>query len=1344
MATQGFVRRTRLPVPQVPGGEIEVQSPPEIPRAVPGGMLQKLLPVVMVVAMLGMVALMVGSGGMNNPMALLFPLMMVFSMVGMLGNSAAGKSKKPAELDEERKDYFRYLAGVRGDVADTVRAQRTGLRWNQPDPRALAPLVGGRRMWERTPEHSDFCHVRIGIGDQRLATKLAVPPLGPLEDLEPISAVGMRRFVHTRSVVRELPTAVSLSAFASITLDGDRAQSRAAVRAMLLQVCVFQGPDHVRVCLISPDPDGADWGWLKWLPHARRPGGAGMLSGAMAFRSLHDLEESLEGELSGRGRFSRLADPVPGRAHIVMVLDGGHVTGDERTYAGGGIDGVTVLDLTGDLETVSARRGMRCRVGSGRVAGHSAAGVEDFGAVDTITAAEAEAVARRLAGYRIAGAGADAARGAAGVDTGLMALLGIGDAHTIRRETTWRRRTGRDRLRVPIGVDPSGMPVEIDLKEAAENGMGPHGLCIGATGSGKSELLRTLVLSLIATHAPDQLNLVLVDFKGGASFLGLERAEHVAAVITNLEDEIIMVDRMRDALAGEMHRRQELLRSAGNFANVGEYESARAAGAPLDPLPALFIVVDEFSELLSQKPEFAELFVAIGRLGRSLHMHLLLASQRLEEGRLRGLDSHLSYRIGLKTFSGNESRSVLGVPDAYHLPPIPGSGYLKCDSGELVRFNSCYVSGPAPRASAATESDRVGGAWAVPFTAQGQRLPPAASGPGETERRSGASVADREDASQDGDAARGGGAAALLDVVVGRLSGGGYRAHEVWLPPLDTSPSLGELLASTPLGGGTDLAVPVGIVDRPFDQRRDMLRVRLTGAGGNVAIVGGPQSGKSTAVRTLILALAARYSPDEVQVYGLDFGGGTLTGLAGLPHVGSVAGRLQADRVRRTVAELTGIVDAREELFGERGIESMEQYRAQRPPRGSQAANPDQASADGPGRGAPDRFADVFLVVDGYSAIRENFEALEAQIQALAVRGLSYGVHVIVAAHRWAEMRPVLKDMIGTRIELRLGDPADSEMHRKRAAQVPAGRPGRGLTSEGLHMIVALPRLDGSQATDDLARGVAGAVEAVRGRWPHQQAPAIRMLPPRIGRDELVARCGAGRARLTVPLGIDEAALSPVSVDLAGQPHFVAFADPESGKTTLLRTLCRGLIEANTPQQAKLIVVDYRRTLLGEVEGEHLAGYATTGETLEKMVAHLRQILTGRLPGPDVTQAELRRRSWWEGPDIVLVVDDYDLVATTSGNPLTPIVEFLSQAKDIGFHLVVARRTGGAARALFDPVLGRLRELSTDGIVMNGSRDEGALVGVARPGKMPPGRGILVSRSGGERLIQVADSEPRE
>src|SRR6185369_2935914 len=216
-------------------------------------------------------------------------------------------------------------------------------------------------------------------------------------------------------------------------------------------------------------------------------------------------------------------------------------------------------------------------------------------------------------------------------------LLGVGDAAAVDPALTWTPRPNREVLRVPIGVGPDAGPVELDFKEAAQEGMGPHGLVIGATGSGKSELLRTIVASLAIMHSSEQLNFVLVDFKGGATFASLDVLPHTSAVITNLADELPLVDRMYDALDGELVRRQELLRAAGNYQNRYDYEQARLGGAPLTAMPSLLIVCDEFSELLTARPAFVDLFVKIGRLGRSLGVHLLLASQRLEEGRLRGL-----------------------------------------------------------------------------------------------------------------------------------------------------------------------------------------------------------------------------------------------------------------------------------------------------------------------------------------------------------------------------------------------------------------------------------------------------------------------------------------------------------------------------------------------------------------------------------------------------------------------------------------------------------------------------------------------------------------------------------
>jgi S-DNA-T family DNA segregation ATPase FtsK/SpoIIIE len=784
---------------------------------------------------------------------------------------------------------------------------------------------------------------------------------------------------------------------------------------------------------------------------------------------------------------------------------------------------------------------------------------------------------------------------------------------------------------------------------------------------------------MITAHSSELLNVVLIDFKGGATFLGFERAPHVAAVITNLADEAHLVARMRDALAGEMNRRQEMLRAAGNFANIADYNAAGMAGTGPAPMPALFIVVDEFSELLSQHPDFIDLFIAIGRLGRSLGVHLLLASQRVDEGRLRGLESHLSYRVCLKTFSAAESRSVLGVTDAYHLPSTPGAAYLKTGAGDPVRFQAAFVSGSYARprtpasASAASPTPRV-------YTAapMGHIAFP---------------VEETHDVSPDS-------SRTVLDAVLDRLQGHGPPAHQVWLPPLTESPRLESLLQR--VGTCASLTVPIGLVDCPFEQRREILAAQLAGATGNFAVVGGPRSGKSATLQTLLLGLAETHDPRDVQFYCLDFGGGALSSLATLPHVGSVAGRRDVELIRRTIVQLESLLRDRE----------------------ARRSTPEPATSGDP-------YGDVFLVIDGWATIRQEFDTIEASITALAAHGLSYGIHVVISATRWAEIRPALKDLIGTRIELRLGDPAESEMDRKRARQLVQSPPGRGVTRDGRELVIAMSRFNAPNA------------EKLRTRYGGRRAPRIELLPARVEYDALTTISQAHRPNTQIVLGIGEVELRPVALDFAAEAHLVILGQGECGKTCVLRTLCREVVRTNTADTAQLFIVDFRRTLLGVVESEHLQGYVPSAAALTPQLLPLVHRLEARLPGADVSQQQLRTRSWWSGPEIYVVIDDYDLVAPpTGGNPLAPLLDFIPYAKDLGLHVVVARRSGGAARAMFDPVLARMRDLGCMGLMMSATPEDGVLLGTVRPSQLPPGRGTLVTRAQPEQLIQVAWTEP--
>jgi S-DNA-T family DNA segregation ATPase FtsK/SpoIIIE len=845
----------------------------------------------------------------------------------------------------------------------------------------------------------------------------------------------------------------------------------------------------------------------------------------------------------------------------------------------------------------------------------------------------------------------------------------------------------------------------MDLKEAAAGGTGPHGVIIGTSGSGKSELLRTLVTSLAITHPPEILAFVFIDFKGGAAFRGLGELPHVAGMITNLERDLSLIDRMEAAIEGERNRRQELLRRAGDVDKLSQYHESRESGQALQPLPYLMLVVDEFAELLKAKPDFVERFAMVGRVGRSLGMHFLFSSQEFEEGRLRGLERNLAYRIALRTASSMDSRTVLGVPDAVELPQEPGWGYFKFGSTEMVRFRAALVSQQYG-------SHTVGEARRAP-----------------TE----------------------------LDVVVAQLRGRARAVHQIWLPPLEVGMTLDRVLGETARTADRGLAaiaspgtgqlhVPVGLVDKPAEQKQDVMTLDLT---GHLLVVGSAQTGKSTLLRTLIASTALTHTPREAQLYCIDYGGGTLRMVAGLPHVGGVCGRGDPERVRQMVDEVAALIARREALFERLRMDSPQVMRAKR------------------GRGElPEEMPDVFLVIDDWKGMRDEFGDLEDTIRdVIAARGPGYGVHLVLTASRWLEVRDPLRNAIGGKLELRLNQPTESaippdtmaakglsESSKQFEGHVAKLRQsgenptfeklfGRGIVAGGLQFQAALPRIDGRAEILDLQQGTESLVNAVAAVWSGPVAPPIRVLPRVVRLEELLRP--AEEEPPGVPIAISQEDLGPVYLDLVGgDPHFLVFGDVESGKSTLLRTFLTGLLSRATPDEAQVLIIDYRRSLLGTVTDDYLLELCSGEAVAKEKLVELAGSLSRRLPGRDVPADQLHSRSWWKSQaEVYVVVDDYDLVSSSSGGPLQPLYPFLPQARDLGLHLLIARSSGGAGQGInTDPVLRRLRDLRSTGLLMSGEPQEGTIMGGQRLAPLPPGRGRLIRRREGPVFVQVAVS----
>ncbi|HEY1486362.1 MAG TPA: type VII secretion protein EccCa, partial [Micromonosporaceae bacterium] len=513
------------------------------------------------------------------------------SSLGMLATSMVSGAGRRERIDVAglRREYAKALGVVRARARANTAALRTALGYRHPAPETLVTIVDSGRLWERRPGDADFGAVRVGLGPQALTTPL-VPAPGTTDDLDPISSAAMRRLISAYGTVRDLPVAIATDEFARIYVN-----DAGLVRALLAQLAFAHSPADLLIAVCAAPERAPAWDYLKWLPHHQHPRRIDATGPERLVASrLGEMEALLGDILDQRPAFTDADRPRP---QVVIVLDGSDRTGAKRLVSAvAGCCVVEIGDRTGrpsdaGPSTASASAISLTVTPDGRMLADD----EEVGRPDALSMVEAEALARALAPLRSA-ANAEA-RSPSVRSVTLDGLLDLDQRQSmsaaigaLRAGRSGRQRSEAERLRVPIGTATNGTPVLLDLKEAARDGMGPHGLLIGATGSGKSELLRTLVLSLAASHASEDLNFVLIDFKGGATFSSLDRLPHTAAVITNLADELPLVDRMTDALNGELVRRQEMLRRAGNLGSRHDYERVRAADPAMPPMPVLLIV----------------------------------------------------------------------------------------------------------------------------------------------------------------------------------------------------------------------------------------------------------------------------------------------------------------------------------------------------------------------------------------------------------------------------------------------------------------------------------------------------------------------------------------------------------------------------------------------------------------------------------------------------------------------------------------------------------------------------------------------------------------------------------
>ena len=758
-------------------------------------------------------------------------------------------------------------------------------------------------------------------------------------------------------------------------------------------------------------------------------------------------------------------------------------------------------------------------------------------------------------------------------------------------------------LAVVLGSTEAGDPVVLDLAESAQGGDGPHGWVVGATGTGKSQLLRRLVVGLAADRSPDDIAFVLVDFKGGAAFDDLACLPHVAGVLTNLDDSRDHGDvhRLISALQAEVRRRQRALRTAA-VPDLTAYRS----DSRLEPEPHLVVVVDEAAELLGSCPEMLDLFATIGRVGRSLGIHLVLAAQRPEEARLRSLEGALRFRICLRTLTTADSVAVLRDPGAAALPAAPGWALFAVD-GAPRRFRVAPVDAVPPMTEA-------------------------------------------------------------------------LRARLVWHPPLPAVAPMA--LPAIPADPMTAPGVQLGLGDSPQLQWQGPVSLVLDGSAGHLAVIGAPRTGRTSALRTIAVSLAASMSPSRLHLYAVS-AAPELRALDALPHTGAVAHPGDEDLVLDVVSTVAAMLSSRQRRSSER-VRPLHQP------------------------------ADVVLLIDDWPQVRAALPELETLVHEVAVAGLALGIHLVLSAHRWSDLRAATRDCLGARIELHLPDPLESLLPRT-VSGPPAGRPGRGVLLSG-QLATSVPDLPLPMHLQ-LADLAPDAEDEVRHRWSAHPAPVARVqpLPSRAIRP-------AGPAPdLTLGIG----STGPVTLDLdATDRHVLIVGDPGSGRSTLLRTVGHALTEA------ECWVVDPRGSLRAAGIAGHRAG--RTPAEIEALLTDLHRMLLATLDG---TRSAGRT---------VLLVDDLDVASSlTTPSGWSAIAALLPLAVDLRLTVAVARRCAGMARAAYDPFLGAVREAGATGLLLDGSPDEGPIVGGVRCRRGPVGRALLVRPGQPPRALQIYADTPQ-
>ena len=1164
-------------VPSAEGGGIDYNRPPRIlpPEAStslrlpapPPDQPARPLPIIAALMPLAMAA---GSAILlrNYYFLIIAALSPVMLVVNHVMSKRSGKKSRRTQLAE----YREHKGVIEADAAAALQLERTELLRNAPDPASLAEIATRPlpRLWERRSADPDHLRIRVGTATQ--------PSQVTLDDPEQLE--------HRRTVTweaRDVPAVFQLAQRGVVGIAGWGDRPRRLAQWAVAQIAVLQSPRDVQLYLLADAGGRETWEWMAWLPHVRPVNGQDTMTtlgvtAATTARRIAELVAIIDARAESLGSGGRW-----GGSEIVVVIDGARrlrsMPGLVQVLKEGPAVGVYSLCVDSD-ERLLPEECTAVVIADPEALAIRQQRVNVLGGIrpDLIDDDWLDWVARGVAPIHDASPEDD--DGSIPNTSRLLDVLHLEPPTSDAIEAGWLL-SPRSTVAV-VGESIDGA-FSVDLSAD-----GPHALIAGTTGSGKSELLQTLVASLAVANRPDEMNFVLVDYKGGAAFKDCVDLPHTVGMVTDLDTHL--VERALESLGAELRRREQLLAAAG-AKDLPDYLELRARRPELAAIPRLAIVIDEFASLARELPDFVRGLVNIAQRGRSLGIHLVLATQRPSGVVSPEIRANTNLRIALRVTDASESSDVIDAPDAARISKsTPGRAYVRLGASSLVPFQTGRVGGRRPGAVVDAGAEPLIRTMTLADLAE-----PAPTAARAEDGRTDAADTDLR--------------ALVAAIKAAAVSLGIAEQPRPWLPALPNELTIESLVRSF---GADPKAFAYGVEDHPADQSQNAALVDLD-AFGHLFVVGAPRSGRSQPLRTLAGVGAARVRAADLHLHAIDCGNGALLPLADFPHAGVIAQRHQTERVQRLLTRLVGEVATRQAVLSQGGFADLAEQRA--------AAT------------AAQRLPHILLLIDLWEGFLTSFGNVEAgalveQVQFLLREGASVGIHLVISGDRQL-LSGRISTLADEKLVLRLTERSDYSLAnlnpRKLPDEIPAGRAFR--SESGVELQIALLTADPSGAAQAAAlreiasRATKRDAELAASRRPFR----LEVLPTHLTIADALQRSGPEQSEpgwALIGVGGDES--RGIGVNLfGGAPTFLVAGPPKSGRSTLLGSMTRTLIDGG----ATIVVLAPRPSPLRALEGA--PGVAAV------------------LTGTDVTEEELS--ALFDGVSRrVLVIDDGELLRDAS------------------------------------------------------------------------------------------------